>query len=77
MTGCYYATPDTHGGDGRMQATKRTTRVAHLDIEHQHFASRDIEVLKCLVPLAAGDEFPAGRIWWCIDNDNDMRITSM
>ena len=63
MTGCYSAITDTHGGNDRMQTPKRTALVAHLDTKHQPGASRDIEVGDCLVPLAASDEFPVGRVW--------------
>ena len=63
MTGCYYAIPDTHGGGDRMQATRRIARVARLDTEHQPSVGRDFELGDRLVPLAASDESPVGRVW--------------
>ena len=75
MTGCYSAITSTHGGNDRVQIHKRTALAAHLDTEHQTGTSRDLEVGDFLVPLAASDVFPAGRVWRCIDNG--MRITPM
>ena len=63
MTGCGYAIPDTHGDGDRVQATRRTARVARLGFEHQPRVSCDVELGDRLVPPAASDEFPVGQVW--------------